>query len=169
MRGPPRRIDNGNVAARGRSARPGISRPSRCDYSLVILEARINSRRFRAKGIGDAQNWIGVFYEDGRGGLAKSETDAAAWYRKAAESGDDWGERNLAVYYEAGRGGLPKDDAQAVAWYQKSAAAGNAEAQNSLGIFYEWGRGGLKVDYAQAFSWLRKAADQGDARTWPQG
>jgi TPR repeat protein len=110
-----------------------------------------------------AQNYLGLFYADGRGGLPKDDVQAAAWYRKAADQGSAHAQSALGVFYANGRGGLPKDDAQAVAWYRKAADQGNPDAQNHLGYMYAHGLG-LPKDDAQAVAWYRKAAAQGNAR-----
>jgi hypothetical protein len=98
-------------------------------------------------------NWLGVMYENGRGGLPKDDAQAVGWYRKAADAREAWGMNNLGVMYANGRGGLPKDDAQAVSWYRKAADAGNARSMNNLGVMYENGRGGLPKEDAQAVGW----------------
>jgi len=43
-------------------------------------------------GDGDAMFNLGVYYEQGRGGLPKSREEAAMWYRKAAAVGDGFGD-----------------------------------------------------------------------------
>ena len=63
--------------------------------------------------------------------MAQDDTQAAAWYRKAAEAGDPWVMRSLGVMYDKGRG-LAQDDVQAVAWYRKAAALGDEDAKANL-------------------------------------
>jgi TPR repeat protein len=69
-------------------------------------------------------------YEKGRG-VAKDDSEAVAWYRKAAENGDPQGMNNLGWMCEQGRG-VVKDMAKAVAWYRKAALLGNETAKANL-------------------------------------
>ena len=111
-------------------------------------------------GYAPAQVNLGVMYVKGRG-VARDDTQAVAWFRKAAEQGDAAAQHNLGVMYEAGRG-VARDDAQAVAWYRKAAEQGVASAQNKLGVMYADGRG-VARDESQAVAWYRNAAEQGYA------
>jgi TPR repeat protein len=88
-------------------------------------------------------------------------TQAAFWYRKAAEQGDADAQNSLGYLYSEGQG-VPQDYAQAALWYRKAAEQGDAVAQTNLGNLYYDGQGVLR-DYAQAALWYRKAAEQGDA------
>jgi TPR repeat protein len=105
---------------------------------------------------------LGIAFEEGRSGLPKDDTQAVAWYRKAAEAGDARGMANLGRMYADSKGGLPRDDAQALAWYRKAADAGDGPAMTFLGFMYLSGGGGLPKDDVQAVAWYRKAADAGD-------
>ncbi len=102
---------------------------------------------------------VGVAYHDGNG-VAKDDTQAVSWYRKAAAAGNVRGNYELGVCYENGYG-VPKDYAHAVDWYRKAAEAGNPRAMSSLGRMYDNGWG-LPTDYRQAVTWYRKAAEAGD-------
>jgi TPR repeat protein len=90
-----------------------------------------------------AQSNLGVFYRDGRGGLAKDDREAARLYKLAADKGNITAQVNLGFLYEQGRGGLAKDDREAARLYKLAADQGNITAQVNLGFFYEQGRGGL--------------------------
>jgi uncharacterized protein len=63
--------------------------------------------------------------------VPKDQTQAAAWYKKAAEAGSAVGMFNLGTCYESGKG-IDKDMEQAIAWYRKAADAGDAMAQKWL-------------------------------------
>src|ERR1700735_3451886 len=80
----------------------------------------------RASG-GDphSEDNVGYDYERGLAGYPVDMTQAAKWYRKAAEQGDAWGAWKLGLFYENGLGGLPKEASAAVRWYQVSAAHGS--------------------------------------------
>jgi TPR repeat protein len=92
-------------------------------------------------------------------GVAKSDTEAAKWFLKAAEAGNEAAMTNLAGFYEAGRGAT-KDAAEAARWYRKASDAGNAIAMHRLALMYEAGRGVTKDD-AEAVRLLRSASDKG--------
>jgi len=76
-------------------------------------------------------------------------TQAAAWYRKAAEQGVAGAQFKLGLSYKDGRG-VPQDDAQAAFWYRKAAEQGYAEAQFLLGLSYYLSLG-VPQDYAEAY------------------
>jgi hypothetical protein len=101
-------------------------------------------------------------YEDGRG-VQQDDTQAVAWWRKAAEQGNAKAQCGLGVAYASGRGGVQKDYMQAVAWFRKAAEQGDANAQLGLGFMYENGLG-VQKDTTQAIAWYQKAADQGDEK-----
>jgi TPR repeat protein len=88
-------------------------------------------------------------------------TQAAFWYRKAAEQGDVDAQYNLGSLYYDGRG-VPHDYAQAVLWFRKAAERGDSDAQDELGDLYLSGEG-VAQNYTQAAMWYRKAAEQGNA------
>jgi TPR repeat protein/formylglycine-generating enzyme required for sulfatase activity len=114
------------------------------------------------RGRDGAMNRLGYMYENGLG-LAQSDPQAVAWFRKAAEKNNPEGMYNLGTMYANGRG-VAKDDAQAVAWFRKAAEKNSPEGMYSLGTMYDAGRGVAKDD-AQALAWYRKAAEKGH----PQG
>lgn len=105
-------------------------------------------------------NKIGFSYYHGRG-IEKSQTQAAKWFRKAAEQGDANAQNTLGLMCQKGRG-VGLDDARAVKWFRKAAEQGLVDAQYNLGLFYATGSG-IGQDYAQANKWFRKAAEHGDA------
>jgi TPR repeat protein len=59
------------------------------------------------------------YYDEG---VAEDTVEAAKWYRKAAEQGDDEAQHNLGVCYEYGRG-VTEDKVEAVKWYRKALAS----------------------------------------------
>jgi len=73
-----------------------------------------------------------LMYEQGRGGLSKSDEDAAKWFQKAAEQGNEHGQAYLGDFYERGAGNLPEDMEQALKYYRLAAAKGNNYAKNAL-------------------------------------
>ena len=94
-------------------------------------------------------------YTEGQG-VPQDYTQSVHWFRKAAEQGDVFGQRNLGFGYTGGLG-VEIDDAQAVQWFRKAAEQGNADAQNNLGIAYSTGQG-VPQDYVEAHKWMNLAA-----------
>lgn len=120
-------------------------------------------KRLKLASVGDedAQLSVGLDYETGDKAKV-SKTEAAKWYRMAAEQGNIEAKFRLARLLQEGEGGVKKDLKTAVSLYQKAADAGNIEAQNWLGYSYEYGLG-IAVDNAKAAEWYRKSADGGFA------
>ena len=94
-------------------------------------------------------------------GVPENDAEAATWYRKAAEQGNDSAQWRLGAMYNYGWG-VPEDDAEAVRWYRLAAEQGHASAQYNLGAMYDYGEGVPEND-AEAATWYRKAAEQGNA------
>jgi len=95
-------------------------------------------------------------------GVEKNEAEAAKWYQKAADAGNDYAQANLGVFYQTGGCGVQKDLQKAKEMYEKSAAQGNAYAQYCLARLYEDGTG-VKKDAQKASEWYGKAAKGGMA------
>ena len=108
----------------------------------------------------EARYYLGDMYEKGLG-VDQSDTEAARWYRRAAEQGHALAQNNLGEMYEKGLG-VERSDSEAAKWYRMSAEQGYVSAQNNLGEMYEKGRGVEQSD-VEAVKWYRKAAEQGNA------
>jgi TPR repeat protein len=94
-------------------------------------------------------------------GVEQNYTEAANWYRIAAEKGSSRAQHNLGVMYEEGTG-FQKDTSEAAKWYRLAAEQDNPGSQNNLGRLYETGDG-VPQDQAVALEWYSKAAAAGDA------
>src|SRR6266850_203956 len=65
-------------------------------YDLAIAYERVGDKqaaqatyqKSAARGDAQSQYFLGLMYENGTGGMSKSEKDALIWYRKAADQGD---------------------------------------------------------------------------------
>lgn len=108
---------------------------------------------------------LGVMYATGQG-VPSDRTEAAKWYRLAAERGYAQAQHNLGVMYANGEG-VSRDGVEAMKWYRRAAAQGYARAQANLGVMYAKGESVTK-DSTEAVRWLRKSAEQGYAfaQTW---
>ena len=93
-------------------------------------------------------------------GVPQDFSEAAKFYRMAAEKGHVAAQHDLAYLYEHGLG-VECDFKQAAEWYRKAALQGDAEAQNNLGALYATGRGVPQSD-AEAARWYRLAAVKQD-------
>ena len=112
-------------------------------------------RQAAEQGVADAQNALGVLYDDGSG-VAQDPAQAREWFRKAAEQGHAAAQNNLAFLYEIGRGG-PLDYEAALKWYRLAAEGGWPAAQASLGLMYA-GAVGVTRDLVEAYKWVDIAA-----------
>ena len=82
---------------------------------------------------------LGYIYSEGKG-VPRNNAQAAIWYRKAAEHGDDLAAATLGSMYLWGKG-VPENYAEAMKWSLKAAKQGNAFGQYSLGDIYMRGLG----------------------------
>jgi TPR repeat protein len=120
---------------------------------------RLSSWRVSAlRGSPQGQFLLGCCFDKGSV-LAEDPTEAARWYRKAAEQGVAIAQYTLGIAFEIGRG-VGKDKNEAFRWYRKAAEQELPAAQYSLGWAYIRGDLGA-VDDLQGVYWHRKAANQG--------
>jgi hypothetical protein len=99
-------------------------------------------------------------YDQGLG-VAQNRTEAARWYRRAAESGEPRAQYNLGDLYLRGEG-VERDEVAAFGWFRKAALGGYPQGRIMVGSMYAVGRG-TPADPAAAYMWLTLAAEQGDA------
>jgi TPR repeat protein len=100
-------------------------------------------------------------YYDGQG-TPRNFTEAAHWFRAAADTGDPVGQHDLGVLYYKGQG-VRLDYNVAAHWVALAAQQGHPYAACDLGYLYENGRG-VPLDYVAAYTWYSRAAASGDAR-----
>jgi len=113
-----------------------------------------------AAGDANALFEIGARFTDGKG--VKSDlSEAANWYKLAADRGLAPAQYRLANLFEKGTG-VSRDLSKAMTYYKQAADAGNASAMHNLAVLYASGAAG-QPDYAAAVSWFAKAADFGVA------
>jgi TPR repeat protein len=89
----------------------------------------------------------------------KDRTEAAKWFRKAAEQNHAAAQAVLGYLYERGDG-VKADPAEAAKWYRKAAEQNNSDGLFNLGRAYENGIG-LSKDSGQARTYYQKAAAAG--------
>lgn len=90
-------------------------------------------------------------------GVARDESAALDWYRKAAARGSAIGMFYTGEAYLHGYG-TAADRELALEWLRKAAVAGSSEAQFELGKLLR-----LEGDDDEATAWIRRAADSGDS------
>jgi TPR repeat protein/uncharacterized caspase-like protein len=134
-----------------------------------ILQKEMDHAKARAlyeeaasQGYAIAQIRLGIFYIEGRGGLAKDDREGVRLLKLAADQGNALGQADLGFFYEHGGGGLAKDAGEAARLFKLSADQGNPTGQANLGVFYAQGGGGLAKDDAKAARLFKLAADQGN-------
>lgn len=68
--------------------------------------------------LGDAESQLtmGIAYRDGSDGPPQDYSEAAVWFRRAADQGNPLAQLNLAQLYQHGRG-VPQDLVRAHMWY----------------------------------------------------
>ena len=102
---------------------------------------------------------IAGFTEKGQGGIKRSESQAVAWYRRAADLGHPPAQLKLGEKYQSGKG-VKRDYAVALQWISRAAETGYPGGQYAMGETYERGRG-VKRNKDTARAWYRRAGNQG--------
>jgi TPR repeat protein len=137
----------------------GTYKTKSCVPPAVLGESAAQLRAAADRGDAQAQFRLGQLYKFGDNGLPKDDTQAALWYRKAAEQGNPEAQVTFAFDLAQGKG-VEKNEAEAVSWYRKAALQGNAVGQNYLaGMLYKGY--GVEQNYVEAAIWYRKSAEQG--------
>ena len=113
----------------------------------------------------DAQTRMGEFYFKGFPliGIKQDYMQAAEWYEKAANHGDEGAQNNLGLMYRFGIG-LIQSYEKALYWYSKAAASMNPNALDNLAGMYYHGYG-VEQDYVKAAELYAKAANLGFANS----
>jgi TPR repeat protein len=114
-----------------------------------------------AAGDPAAAHDLGVLFAKGDG-VKQDWTEAARWFRRAAELGSAKGQYNYAVMLQRGLG-MTADPGAALDWYRRAAEAGLLDAQYTLAISLIRGIGG-SPNATEGARWLEKAATLGDGR-----
>ena len=136
------------------------------DKAIELMEADPLSpeavsllRRNAGKGCTASMVRLGLAFADGDDGQRKESFERL---RKAAESGDPSGMRNLAYCYAIGLN-CEKDKAKGADLYRKAAEMGNAVAMCNLGVMLSYGNG-VEKDMEEAFRWYLRSAEGGCSR-----
>ena len=126
----------------------------RGEYNKAVMLLR----PIAEQGDAQAQTYMGVLYERGKG-VPQDYAESAKWYRLASEQGKADAQNYLGDMYRKGNG-VSQDYAQAAIWYMKAAEQGIKAAQYNLGEIYANGDG-VKTDYVKSYMWFNVAAISG--------
>src|SRR5262249_29849503 len=102
-----------------------------------------------------AEAVLGSAFYRGRG-VPQNDSEAAKWFRLAADQGNAVARFTLGVMYGEGRG-VPQDYAEAARWARLAAGQGDARAQRNLGLAYAGGEG-VTQNAVDAHMWFTLAA-----------
>ncbi|NTF06399.1 peptidoglycan-binding protein [Agrobacterium rubi] len=111
-----------------------------------------------AKGDRQALFEIGARYTDGRG-VAADRTEAAKWYKLAADRGFAPAQYRLGNMYEKANG-VERNLSEAKRYYQMAADQGNAGAMHNLAVLLASDAAGAP-DFKAAGDWFIKASNLG--------
>ena len=107
----------------------------------------------------EGEEALAWFYDEGKF-VAKDDSKAAYWFRKAAEAGRPHSQWRLGVMLDSGEGVAP-DPGEAFALFSRSAAQNYRNAFTSLGVMHALGRG-TPEDFVKSRYWYEKAARAGE-------
>jgi TPR repeat protein len=139
----------------------GQTAPSEAENWRALLSAGKEAQavaevQARARtGDAEALDFLGWFYDEGRG-LPADPAKAADAYRRGAEAGNKHAQWRYGVLLDTGQG-VAADPVAAMRWFEKSAAQGFTNALVSIGMLYSGGRG-VPKDNAKALASYREAA-----------
>ncbi len=112
------------------------------------------------RGEPNAQYNLGRLYGAGAG-VSKNMTQAAKWYRRAAEQGHAKAQAMLGVLYSSGQG-VPQSHVEAIKWWRRAANQGDADARFNLGMAH-WKGEGVTQDFDKAAALFRSMAPAGSS------
>ncbi len=132
----------------------GVGTPK--DETNGFKWCKIAARKHGAEG----QIFLGHRFESGKG-VAMSLKNAAAQYRKAADSGHTEGMFRLAKVLTQDPSHRQYSSERIVDWYTKAANRGHVGAMYEAGMCYAYGKGETSVCRNSAKEWFKKAAEKG--------
>ncbi len=89
----------------------GVEQDEALAYRIMLKLARL--------GDVDAIRFVGACYQQGKGGVAKSYSEALKWYEKGVEGGSAFSARSIANLYITGDASLPVDEIKSEEWFEK--------------------------------------------------
>jgi localization factor PodJL len=134
---------------------------ARPDGATGMLPEAIGTARLRqAAANGDplAQYEVASRFADGRG-VAQDQTQAFAWYLRAAMHGFVPAQFRVAGLFERGLG-VTADAERSKVWYRRAAEQGHVKAMHNLAVLSA-SRDANRGDFATAAEWFQQAAERG--------
>ena len=154
-------FSGGSAWAESRYLNDGLLAYERGDYASAFYLLLPNA----ADGYAPAQFKVGEMYYRGKG-TAQNYTEAARWYRNAAEQGHVEAQSNLGFMYRNGMG-VSQNYTEALKWFRKVAEQADVlkpggwtsvMVQETIGNMYYIGEG-VSQNYTEAMKWYLKAAE----------
>jgi TPR repeat protein len=133
--------------------KPGLPRNHERAFELATHGARM--------GCAHSKGALGIFYQNGFGGVAEDCSTAFALGSESAEAGSCFGQYVVGAAFHWGLG-VERDKTEAARWYRLAAAQGHSGAQYGLGDILEYGVQNAQ-EMTEAVEWYGLAAKQGDA------
>jgi len=103
---------------------------------------------------------IGVYYEEGRGGLKPDIPEAIRWYKQAVDLGWPMAAHNIGLIHYKGLSGKTDYD-EAYRWFLIAAKDNVGQSEFQLGVMCLKGRGGCS-DPNAGVAWLERAVTHGN-------
>ncbi|MES5044843.1 cell division protein PodJ [Rhizobium nepotum] len=152
---------SGTVAQNQQQAPAQVVAPATPAQNAIAVPAGIEPASLTeaaAKGDTQALYEIAARYTEGRG-LAADRTEAAKWYRLAADRGLAPAQYRLANLYEKANG-VERNLSEAKRYYTLAAEQGNAGAMHNLAVLLASDAAG-QPDFTAAAQWFIKASELG--------
>lgn len=111
------------------------------------------------EGLPGAQSLVGMMYVNGQV-LPRDFTQAAAWFKMAADQGNVDATYNLGMLYLNGLGVAP-NEVEGSRLVKEAALKGQSSAQLVMGILSTTGVAGSPSDDTEALAWMEVAARSG--------
>lgn len=93
---------------------------------------------------------------------SEEDTEAVAWFRKAADQGNAEGAYRLGKMYTKGEG-VERDPVEAGKWMLLAAENGYLLAMRAMGYAFEKADMGVSKDLDKSVEWFTRAAESGDS------
>ena len=159
------RIVRSAVSSFGDSAQAACLAGRKYELGIGVERDLVKARKLYQEaaeaGVPRAQANLGVFYQQGIGGLRPNPVEAVRLYGLAARKRDPQGLYNLGLSYERGTGKLQKDEYAMTQCYLAAAQQRNISAMVRVAEMYERGVGIFPRDQHRAAVLYAYAADQG--------
>jgi len=139
-----------------------ITAEAKRDSTPEDPQARVTELQTKAaQGFIKQELELAADYFVGRG-VPRDLSQAAYWYRKAADQGNPTAQVDLGYMYTVGMG-VSRDTAEAAKWYRRAASSNSPDAKVNLASLYMRGDG-VKQDNGEALRLLKSAAEKGYGR-----